>query len=110
MAKFRPLIENCFIDDPAADFRAGKKVEQYRVGELALYIPAGFKWDYLPFSAVESAEKSHRSISSGKCVSVTEKKPVVDLKTATGVIKINLEKPDSMSAILDAFGSLVNET
>ena len=43
-------------------------------------------------------------------MSVTEKKPVVDLKTATGLVKINLEKPDSMSAILDAFGSLVNET
>ena len=101
MAKFRPLIENCVIDDPDVDFRKAQKVEQYRVGELALYIPAGFKWDYLPYDAVDSLEESHRNISSGKCVSVTEKKPVVDLKT-TGVIKINLEKPDSVGKILDA--------
>lgn len=104
MAKFRPLIENCCIDDPAVDFARGQKVEQYRVGELAIYMPAGFKWDYLPFSAVDSAEESHRNISSGKCVSVTEKKPVVDLMTTTGVIKINLEKPDSVGKILDALG------
>ena len=102
MAKFRPLIENCVIDDPTVDFSKAQKVEQYRVGALALYIPAGFKWDYLPFSAVDNAEESHRNISSGKCVSVTEKKPVVDLNTTTGVIKINLEKPDSVGKILDA--------
>ena len=104
MAKFRPLIENCCIDDPAGDFRNAQKVEQYRVGELALYMPAGFKWDYLPYDAVESLEESHRNISSGKCVSVTEKKPVVNLNTRAGVIKLNLEKMDSVGKILNALG------
>jgi len=104
MAKFRPLIENCVIDDPTVDFSKAQKVEQYRVGALALYIPAGFKWDYLPYDAVESLEESHRNISSGKCVSVTEKKPVVNLNTRAGVIKLNLEKMDSVGKILNALG------
>jgi len=104
MAKFRPLIENQCIDDPAEDFRKAQKVEQYRVGELAIYIPAGFKWDYLPFQAIEAIEESHRNISSGKCVSVTERKPMLELNTAAGTIKLNLEKSESMRKILSASG------
>ena len=104
MAKFRPLIENCCIENPAEDFSKAQKIEQYRLGELALYIPAGFKWDYLPHDAVESLEESHRNISSGKCVSVTEKKPVVNLNTNAGVIKLNLEMPDSVGKILNLLG------
>lgn len=102
MAKFRPLIENFIIDDPSGDFRGAQKTEQYRLGEQALYIPAGFKWEYLPYAAIESAEESHRNVCSGKCVTVTEKKPAVDLRTPTGMMKLNFEKKESVAMVLAA--------
>lgn len=104
MAKFIPLLDNFTIDDPNGDFRSGQKAEQYRLGELALYIPAGFKWKYLPYSAIDGMEESHRNISSGKCVTVTEKKPALDLKLPTGVFKLNFEKSESVAMVLSRLG------
>lgn len=100
MAKFIPLLDNFTIDDPNVDFRGSQKVEQYRLGKLALYIPAGFKWQYIPYSAIESVEESHRNICSGKCVTVTEKKPAVDLRIPTGMMKLNFEKSESVAMVL----------
>ena len=61
---FKPtsILEGKTIDAPEADFRAAKRVEQYRISDKALYIPAGLKWTYLPLSAVESVEESHRCV------------------------------------------------
>lgn len=104
MAKFRSLIDKIQLSDPAADFRGAQKAEQYRIGREAVYIPAGFKWDYLPYAAIESAEESHRNICSGKCVTVTEVRPSVQLKTEAGSFILNFEKRESVELILKAIG------
>ena len=102
MAKFNCLIPGKELSDLKEDFRAAQKLEQYRLGRLALYLPRGLAWDYLPLSEIRSAHPSHRTISAGHCVTVREEKPAVDLDTDTGSFTLNLEKPASARAVLKA--------
>ncbi|MBO6039930.1 MAG: hypothetical protein J6P58_01850 [Oscillospiraceae bacterium] len=104
---FRPtaLIEGLVIDDPSEDFRTAQRIEQYRVGKAALYIPAGLRWNYIPFSAIRSAGESRRTVSAGHCVTVEIKTPALELETSAGPMTLNLEKPDSLRKLLDAIGS-----
>jgi hypothetical protein len=102
MAKFNSLISGVEIASAAEDFRAALKVEQYRIGKEAVYIPSGFSWNYVPLAAVSAAEDSHRSVTAGHCVTVTERKPAVDLVTEAGTFTLNLERPGSVQQILDA--------
>ena len=105
MAKFKSLVPGSEIENAAEDFRAALKVEQYRIGKAAVYIPAGFKWEYIPRSAITSAEDSHHSITAGHCVTVTEVKPAVDLSTEAGSFTLSLEKSDSIRKILEELKS-----
>lgn len=53
--KFTPVIQGAVLDDPGADFRTSRTVEQYRVGNRALYIPDGFfRWQYIPKSEIHA--------------------------------------------------------
>ena len=78
MAKYTSLVPGVEIDNAAEDFRAALKVEQYRVGKAAVYLPAGFRWEYVP--------------------------PAVALITDAGSFTLNLDKADSVQKILDAIG------
>ena len=104
MAKFNTLIPGVEIADAAEDFRSALRVEQYRIGKEAVYLPAGFRWDYVPLSAVVSADGSHRSVTAGHCVTVTERKPAVALITGTESFTLNLDKSENVQKILDAIG------
>ncbi|MBR0040069.1 MAG: hypothetical protein IJP64_01670 [Oscillospiraceae bacterium] len=104
MAKFNSLIPEKEIPHAAEDFRAAVKVEQYRIGKEAVYIPSGLRWNYVPLFAVSAAEDSRRSVTAGHCVTVTEIKPAVELATEAGRFTLNLERPDSVGKILDAIG------
>ena len=102
MARFTSLVAGEEIPAPEEDFRAAERVEQYRLGAQALYIPAGLRWSYIPLAAVTSAEESHRVISAGKCVAVEERRPVLQLNTAVESFKLSLERPESLKRLLDA--------
>ena len=102
--KFISLLPGRELSDLKEDFRAAKKLEQYRLGEKAVYLPRGLSWEYIPVSEIRKAERSHRVITAGHCVTVREEKPAVDLETEAGVFTLNLEKPDSAAAVLDALG------
>ena len=104
MAKFISLIPGVEIDNAAEDFRGACKIEQYRVGRAAVYLPAGFKWEYIPLSAVVSADGSHRSVTAGHCVTVTERKPAIVLVTGSGSFTLNLDKSESVRKILEMIG------
>ena len=101
MAEPKSMIAGASLDAPAEDFKSAARVEQYRLSAKALYIPAGFRWNYIPFTAVESAEESHRSITAGKCVAVTEKRPTLLLKTTAGEFSFPMEKPESLRRMLE---------
>ena len=101
MANPNCLVKGTEIENAKEDLRGAEKVEQYRLGKAALYLPRGFQWDYIPYKAILKAEPTHRIISAGHCVTVREEKPAVDVTTADGTITLNLEKPASMQKILD---------
>lgn len=105
MAKFTCLLPGKDLPDVKEDYRAARKLEQYRLGEKALYLPRGFSWEYIPRSEIRRAEDSHRVISAGHCVTVREEKPAVDLVTDSGVFTLNLEKRSSAETVLGALGN-----
>ena len=102
MARFNSLVPGKQIENIEEDFREALRVEQYRVGKKAVFLPAGFRWEYVPLSAVVSVDGSHRSVTAGHCVTVTERKPAVVLVTADGSYTLNLDKSESVQKILDA--------
>lgn len=96
------LVKGIEVENVKEDLRSAERVEQYRLGRAALYLPRGYQWDYIPYEGILKAEPTHRTISAGHCVTVREEKPAVDLTTADGTVTLNLEKPASMQRILDA--------
>ena len=102
MPKLTCLLPGKELPDLKEDFKNAQRLEQYRLGKLAVYLPRGFAWDYIPLSAVTKAERSHRVISAGHCVTVREEKPAVDLCTEGETFTLNLEKPASAETVLSA--------
>ena len=43
--KFISLLPGRELSDLKEDFRAAKKLEQYRLGEKAVYLPRGLSWE-----------------------------------------------------------------
>ena len=95
------LINGKSIADPAEDLRSAKRIEQYRVSAQAVYIPSGLRWTYIPLSEIHGVEESHRVVSAGKCVSVVEHRPVLEVRTDQESFKLNLEKDASIRTLLE---------
>ena len=94
------LINGKSIADPAADLRSASRIEQYRVSSQAIYIPSGLRWTYIPLAEGRGIEESHRVVSAGKCVSVVEHRPVLEVRTDQESFKMNLEKDASIQTLL----------
>ena len=69
----KPLSQSCSLESVAADHKASRRVEQFRVGAQAVYFPA-FPGDrYLPYAAVERVRSKNTAISViGTCGNKTE--------------------------------------
>ncbi len=102
MAAPMSLIEGKSLASAAEDFKNASRVEQYRVGAEAFYIPSGFRWSYIPFSAILSAEESHDTVTAGHCVTVRERRPSLQLKTVAGDFSYPLDKAESLRKLLAA--------
>ena len=100
MFKPKCLIAGKELPNVEEDYRASVKVEQYRVGKEALYLPEGLRWNYLPLSEIRSAADSHRVISAGHCVTVREERPALQLETALGLMTLNLDRAESLPKLL----------
>ena len=99
---FKPvsMVEGKSIASPEEDFRRARRVEQYRISDRALYIPNGLRWSYIPLDEIREAEPSHRVVSAGKCVAVTEKRPTLSVKTQAGSFRFPLERQESLTLLL----------
>ena len=102
MAVLNCIIKGKEIENVKEDFRNSERVEQFRIGSSALYLPEGLRWKYIPFGEIQNAEESFRVISAGHCVPVREKRPELDISTSAGVFHVSLEKKESMTKILEA--------
>ena len=95
------LIPSITIDDAKNDLRNAERIEQYRLGKEAVYIPAGLKWNYIPMSVIRSASASHRTVSAGHCVTVEVKTPSIEIFTSAGSFELHMEKQASLDCFLD---------
>ena len=100
MAAYETLVPGIEIENVKADFRAAERIEQYRLGKEAVYIPAGLKWNYIPRTAIREASSSHRTVSAGHCVTVQVRTPTLEIVTGTGDFDLNLEKQASLDRFL----------
>ena len=98
------LIPGKTIDGVNEDLRAAERVEQYRLGKAAVYIPAGLKWKYIPRSEILEAAADHRTVNAGHCVTVQVRTPSLHLVTAAGAFDLTLEKQASLERLLGALG------
>lgn len=105
MFKPKCLIAGKELPNVEEDFRAAVKIEQYRVGKEALYLPEGMRWNYLPLVEIQSAANSHRVVSAGHCVTVREERPALKLETGIGPMTLNLEKSESLAKMLALIGN-----
>ena len=96
------LIPGKTIDDVKSDFRTAERIEQYRLGENAVYLPAGLRWNYIPRSEILEASSSHRTVNAGHCVTVQVRTPSLELVTSAGPIELHLEKQASLDKFLAA--------
>ena len=94
------LIPGIVLGDVKADFKAAERIEQYRLGKDAVYIPAGLKWNYVPRRAIRSAETSHRTVSAGHCVAVRVRTPALTIVTDAESFELSLEKQASLDRFL----------
>lgn len=99
------MLKGKEIPDVKEDFRGARRIEQYRLGRRALYLPEGLRWNYIPLSEIQKADESFRVISAGHCVPVRERRPEIDLITGNGSVHLQLEKQENMKLILDAIAN-----
>ncbi len=100
MAIPETLIPGCELKDPRSDLRTAVRVEQYRLGKEALYIPAGLRWKYIPLRAIREVSASHRTVSAGHCVTVQVRTPSLEIITEAGTFDLDLEKQASLERFL----------
>ena len=51
---FRPLLPAFEMEDPRKDFKKSRVIEQFHLGDRALYIPdKGLSWRYLPLDRIK---------------------------------------------------------
>lgn len=55
------------LEGAAGDYRAARRVEQYRVSDKAMYIAAFPGSKYIPFAALDRVQAKNTTISPGGC-------------------------------------------
>ena len=100
---FKPatLIPGTELNDVKKDFSSADRIEQYRLGKEAVYIPAGQKWNYIPKCSILSVNSSQRTVSAGHCVTVEVRTPSLEIVTSAGSFDLHLEKKSSLDRFLD---------
>lgn len=98
--ELKSIASNCTLENAKEDYRASKRMEQFRLGEKAIYFPAFPGTQYLPFEALERVKSKNTAISvAGTC---GKQLPMVCLRLFyDGIYKdFMFEKPKSVDAIL----------
>ena len=98
----KSMSQQCELENAAEDYRAAKKVEQYRVSGEAMYISAFPGSKYIPFAALNQVWTKNTGISvTGTC---GKQIPMVCLRLCyDGVFYQNylFEKQSSADKVLD---------
>lgn len=102
--KLHPLLPSHGVQDVhqiKEDFRNSVHVEKFRIGEKAVYIPAGFSWKYLLKEEIRSVRKCRWLIRSDNGVAPwAMEAPALRLTHAGGETILELEKEKSAQKAL----------
>lgn len=108
--RLRPLIPSEGAQDEhlmREDFKKSVRVEKFRIGEKAIYIPAGFSWKYLLKEDVRSLKKGKWFIQSENGVApFAMEAPALRLQHAGGETILELEKEKNAQKALDLIGHI----
>ena len=64
----KSLAKTCALENADAGYKAARRVEQFRLGEEAIYFPAFPGNQYLPFAALTQVKTRNTAISvTGTC-------------------------------------------
>ena len=64
----KSLSKSCGLENADAGYKASRRVEQFRLGEKAIYFPAFPGNQYLPFEALTHVKSKNTAISvTGTC-------------------------------------------
>ncbi len=90
--KIRPLLADAKIENPRADLKRAVTIEQYKVGNEAVFFPDGFNWQYLPYREIKAVIRA-KSLDS----------------TDRWLVKYAVEKPSIRLLFRDSFKILILE-
>ena len=106
--KLNPLIaDGGAQNDPSLkeDFKKSVRIEKFRIGEKAVYIPAGFSWKYLLKKDIETIIKGKWLIQSENGVAPrAQEAPAIRLRHRGGEEILELEKEKSAVKALELLG------
>ena len=96
------MIPGKNLDNVKEDFRSAVKIEQYRFGKEALYVPEGLRWKYLPYTAIEKAEASGATAGSDAYrEAIIAAMKATDMDCVTGHVTYNeYNNPEKSAAII----------
>ena len=83
------------------DFRKSRRIEKYRIGEAAVYIPAGFAWKYLLLEDIQEVIRGRWFIQSDNGIApFAMEAPAIRLRFTDGEEILRLEKQKNAAALL----------
>ena len=66
--ELKSIAPNTVLENANEDYRASKRVEQFRCGAVAIYFPAFPGTQYLPYSALTKVKSKNTAVSvAGTC-------------------------------------------
>ena len=107
--ELKSIAKKTVLENVNEDYRASKRVEQFRCGAGAIYFPAFPGNQYLPFAALSRVKSKNTAVSvAGTC---GKQLPMVCLRLFyDGTYKdFMLEKTKSVDYILDAISACCPE-
>lgn len=106
--KLKPLLAGSGAEnDPSLreDYKKSVRVEKFRIGEKAVYIPAGFSWKYLLKKDIDKITKAKWVIQSDNCCAPwSTEAPALRLWHRDGEEILELEKEKSAEKALNLLG------
>ena len=103
--ELKSIAKNIVLENAKEDYRASKRVEQFRCGAGAIYFPAFPGNQYIPFEALTKVKSKNTAVSvAGTC---GKQLPMVCLRLFyDGTYKdFMLEKTKSCDYIIDAIAA-----
>lgn len=103
--ELKSLAKNSVLENANDDYRASKRVEQFRCGAGAIYFPAFPGTQYLPFAALTKVKSKNTAVSvAGTC---GKQIPMVCLRLfyEDTYKDFMLEKTKSCDTILEAIAA-----